>query len=184
MQYSGDYSKTFYVPSSGIAPGLLAGRYINPSLDIMLEASFIKMQADDHGKRDRSNNLHFDATMLSANLLLKYKFDNGYILDTLAKWAPYVIAGAGVLNSNSEGFGFGKNVAPPFTADVTALNLCAGIGVTYKMSPKISLFLQTCAWFPFSDEIDGWSVDYEPNQRNDSFLKTSVGIIFIPGKNP
>lgn len=187
LAYAGDYSNDLFKFHHGIAVGAGLTQYLSRSVDILANLNIGLVNAKNATMA--SNGTDFNAKMINFNLLAKYKIDNGYLLKENPKLSPYIIGGIGALYSISDGNGYsyttdnGINNSAPFSGrKVFAFNFCAGAGIKYQLTNKISLYFQPMAIMPLSDKFDGWYQDIIANKRNDMFLSNSIGVIFAPGK--
>lgn len=90
-EYNGDLGNGFFkLDPSYPMFGLSLSRYLNPSFDITLQGDF-----GYYGYEDKTVN-YFLARKLDADLLLKFKFNNGTIIKEDALLGPYLAAGAGL----------------------------------------------------------------------------------------
>jgi OmpA-OmpF porin, OOP family len=181
MEYSGDYDKQFYSFSQGYAAGLTVSRYLTPSFDIMGHFFYDMSHANDGGSMGMPTWLNFEADMFNLNALIRYKFNNGYILKETALLSPFLLAGLGGNLAITSGVGeMGildkeKTLAP---------NLYGGVGLNLRVSPAVSFAVQTAIQMPFTDKNDGVTGEVVTNPRkgNDLFMENSVSIIITPGK--
>ncbi len=107
MFYYGDLSHQVKTTQlSWPAYQLSLSRRINSSLALELNGAWGKITANDRttdwkGNLQPSNpnfnrGLNFQTQTRSAGLLLRYNFNNGYVLSEYARLAPYVFAGGGI----------------------------------------------------------------------------------------
>jgi OmpA-OmpF porin, OOP family len=181
MEYNGDYSNQFYSFEQGYAVGASIARYLNPSFDLMGHFFYDKAHSFDGWKSQMPTWLNFEANMYNLNLLAKYKFNNGYILKENARLAPYLLAGLG--GNLAKSSGVGENGA--FTDEqYINPNLYGGVGLNLRLTPALSLAVQTSLMLPFNDKIDGSSGEVAPVSKdgNDRFLENSVALYITPGK--
>lgn len=160
-QYSGDYGNGFYNPNQAFYGfgGLSLSRNISDHFDIALNASY-----GDIGHFENLTNT-FNHKMFQANFNLKYNF---FKYDDV-KLRPFVFAGLGYLNfsDNNSDNSFNNMQLPDF-----------GAGLTYKVSPVVSIVLQETFMYSDFDNIDN-----ERGGSNDSYLQHSLGVVFNFGKS-
>ncbi len=186
IDYKGDIGSNFFKFQNGIGGGVHVNRYLSPSFDAQ---GFINYGKSGHTADSLYN---FSATMLTANLNLKYKFNNGYIFKEEAVIAPYLLAGFGETFVQAQGVGkeIGGlgNVPNQQTYDKTTfsdLNVGAGIGINFRLMEMLNLFVQTYYHYPLNDRYDGsgrpWG-EFGNDKVNDRFLKHSLGLTLSLGK--
>jgi outer membrane protein OmpA-like peptidoglycan-associated protein len=134
-------------------------RYLNPSLDL----GFL----GEVGNLGFSNKtLSFQARKTDLSVLLKYKFDNGYMLPEDSRVSPFLTAGVGFA-----GFGGTNTVAGELDAF-----LPVGGGIQVVISPGVALQYQFLYNFTNGDNRDLVTAD-----RDDRFATHSVGVILTLG---
>jgi OOP family OmpA-OmpF porin len=178
MEYNGDFANQFYSFKQGYAVGGSVSRYLNPSFDAMLHFFYDGVNSNDLGRFGQATWLDFYSHMYNLNLLAKYKFNNGYILKETAIVAPFILAGLGGNMAKTSGTG------PTGAFDETYFNpnIYGGLGVNFRITPGISLAVQSSFMTPFNDKIDGWYPDVAANKSPELFLENSVGVYVTPGK--
>ena len=159
IEYNGEYAKEIFSFDTGIHPslGLNVTRYVNPSFN--LRGNFRIGQID----RDV-----FKARMFDINVLLDYKFANGYILKENSFFAPYIFVGAGDVISSYTDMTTGIKEEP-----LAYFNIPMGAGFMFNLSPKMSLTLETHFNYTFTDQLDG-NISND-TKWDDSFLYNSIG---------
>jgi len=156
-QYNGEYGNGFYKfkPFYGFV-GISAARNITEHLDIELNGSLGEI-----GYFDNSNSFRF--SLLQININAKYNF---FKYDDV-KFRPFVFGGIGYLHfSDKRSDRKFNNMQLP---DL-------GFGVTYKVSPTISVVFKET--FIFSDYDN---VDYQVEGRKDMYLQHTIGVVFNIG---
>lgn len=88
-EYNGDLGNGFF-KLEPLYPmgGFYLGRYMNPSFDLSFQLDYGSYGYDNHTN-------FFLSRKLDGDLLLKYKFTNGYILKEDAWFTPFITAGIG-----------------------------------------------------------------------------------------
>lgn len=118
-EYKGDLGNRFFtldVPYP--MGGFFLGRYLNPNFDLALQADYGSYGFDNHTD-------HFLTKKIDADLLLKYKLNNGYILKENALFAPYIAVGGVIANyMDYKTEGSGSDVLIPL-----------GAGLRFSVSP-------------------------------------------------
>ena len=113
-------------------PSFTLSRYLSPSFDLTGRFSYGDVvlhpeHLTDYGYSTIKRGLH------DYDLLLRYKFNNGIILDEDAKFYPYLTAG----------FGFNRIV------DNTHAVVPFGLGFGLKLSPRLTALLESNYKMPF-----------------------------------
>lgn len=181
MEYEGDYAHGFYSFKPNIGFGASIARYLNPSFDLLGHFYYGNTQSANARRRTvMPPYLDFESKMYNLNLLVKYKFDNGYLLKESARLAPYVLAGIG--GNMASASGTGENNLPFTDQKYTAPNVYGGLGLNFRISPLLSVVVQSSIMMPLVDKIDGWYPDIEANKNVDFFMENSVGVYITPGK--
>jgi len=179
MEYNGDFGNKFYSFSQGYAVGASLSRYLNPSFDVMGHFFYDMVHAHDQGRFGAPTWLNFNADMYNLNLLAKYKFNNGYLLKEDALLAPFVLGGIGGNLAVTSGMSIN---GPMKDKKTWSPDLYGGVGLNLRISPAVSLAVQTAIMVPFTDKIDGWYPDIPTNKSNDYFMENSVSLYITPGK--
>lgn len=134
---------------TGFMPEIYLSRYLNPSFDLMLK--------NDLGITDQGIDGKIDINNVFLNL--RYKLNNGYIINENSVIKPYLFAGPGYLSDNLE----------------KGVNFDAGIGTKIGLSPSVALYLEGAF-------IKGIETTVGSNTRNDDFIKATAGLEFAFGK--
>jgi OmpA-OmpF porin, OOP family len=181
MEYHGELEKQFYSFTQGYAVGASLSRYLTPSFDIMGHFFYDRSHSWEDGRTGMPTWMHFEADMFNLNLLMKYKFNNGYILKESAMLSPFILAGLGGNFSITNGEGEHGLMTDQTYFRPTAYG---GIGLNFQIVPALALVVQTAIQMPFIDKIDGVAGDVAPNYTkvNDLFMENSAGIYITPGK--
>lgn len=197
MEYNGDYEDQFYSFSQKLGIGANLSRYLNPSFDLVGQFFYGKAQGDDSGRLSGLPTvLGFDANMYNLNVLLKYKFNNGYILKETARLAPFLLGGVGgnlsVANGSAEiSSASGSGLLKPsiFWSGIMSEkkmvipNLYGGLGLNIRVTDAISIVAKTAIIRLFSDKVDNWYPDLDANKHMDYFTENTVGVTVSFGKS-
>ena len=173
--YYGDLASGFFFNDVNINPQIRIARYLSPSFDLGLAASFGRYDITKSDSLVATNFKAFRTTTWDANLNGRYKFNNGYILKENAMFQPYLTAGLGYNAFRSRDSRFdtaGRNEG--------GLNIPVGAGVNIPLSNRISLNLQSTYNFNNVDDYDGLS---NVRRNNDKYLYTTVGATYNFGKS-
>lgn len=171
LHYKGDMGQEYTnFEAEGIAPGFGLGfnYYLNPSFDLGAHFNFglLNYTADEG---------HFTTEVYNFSPMLKYKFNNGYLLDEDVKMAPYLIAGPGISVIKVDGR-YPDDGREEF--NYSTFNLAIGPGLNLPVSENASLFGQVVYNKPMADKLDGIS----RGEGNDAYLQSSIGIRLLLGR--
>lgn len=158
----GDNFFSFQVNDHTFGQGLSLNRYLNPSFDVGL----FLLQANPSQGID---NYFYNDQLYTADVRLRYKLYNGYMLNEDACIGPYIAAGLGgaygVIRANGATDGH-------IQEKKSQLDLYAGLGIRFRLSDVVSLNWETGLHMP-SDNT--W--DANTNGDKDQFMEHSLGLI-------
>jgi len=162
QQYAGDLGPGFYDFSQApyVFGGLSVARNLSEHFDLEFNTTF-----GDIGYWETPT-LRFNHRMYQFNFNVKYNF---FKYDDVAL-RPFVFAGLGYLHLEDHDSDFEKSnmQLPDF-----------GFGLTYKVSPKVSIVFKETFMYTDYDKAD-----FEFGGPNDSYLQHSLGVVFNFGKAP
>jgi len=116
-----------------------------------------------------------DADFFSLNLMLKYKFNNGYFLKEEAAISPFIIGGVGGTYIRSQFFtGPGMIGISKPDGEAKAM-LMAGAGLFFRFSESFGI--EVASIFNRPIDYDGWD-GIVTTKSNDKYLQHSIGLIF------
>jgi OOP family OmpA-OmpF porin len=145
--------------------GLGLTRYLNPSFDFGMMGTYGSWGYFE-GATAADN---FKATeMLNLNLHAKYKFNNGYMLEESSLFAPYILAGTGIVRLKGSGTNPGDDVP-----------LILGVGLKMQLGEVVGLNYQATYGYLITSDKRDFS---EIGSLNDAFLTHTVGLSFNLGK--
>lgn len=202
MIYQGDLTPSdfgsYKTPSATF--GIHVSRILNPYFAIRAGLIFGRFRGDDSAYADpswrRHRNLMFSSPVseLSAQVVWNPFGNNSNELGQ--RITPYLFAGAGFSNLNikrdfsrfdttvfnyktSQFTGLGVDTArqPPGSVFVMPV----GAGLSFYLSPKFSLTLETTFRYTFNDYIDGFSYAGNP-KTNDYYHTNTIGLVYRFGK--
>ena len=150
MAYEGDFNGS---PLSGMQPtaSVVLRRLFNPYMGLRLTAEYGKIK----GSSDKAKTYYpdyaqapyeFSNTLVDVSLTYEYNFwpyGTGREYRGAKRLTPFVFAGIGATYAT----GGGNNA---FTA-----NMPIGLGVKYKIGPRLNLGLEWAMHFSLSDKLDG-----------------------------
>jgi OOP family OmpA-OmpF porin len=169
-EYDGDLNGNehhFYsFKSQQLGGAVSLQQYLNRSFNLVEKVSFNQVRY-----QDRLETAGVDADFYTANLKLKYKFNNGYIFKEDAAISPFLVAGIGGTYINS------KQYSSLSSADIVdgefKGNVAAGAGILFQFNDRVGLEVANTINAPLYDAWDG--VD---QGGNDLYLQHSAGLIF------
>lgn len=141
-------------------------QYISPSFNLMEKVSFNSMTFQNEART-----AGISADIFTANIKLRYKFNNGYLFKEDAAIAPFLMGGIGAAYINSK-----KNteLSKAIISDGTyRTNVAFGAGVLFQLTDRVGLELANTINIPM---YDGW--DGVTSGKNDIYLQHSAGLIF------
>ena len=151
VAYEGDYNGSI---TSGMQPAatVMLRRIFNPYMGLRLAATYGKLKGSDRGLKtyipdtDGDTSYEFNNTLADLSLTYEYHFwpyGTGHDYRGAKRLTPFIFAGLGATYVT----GGGNNV---FTA-----NLPLGLGVKYKLAPRLNLGVEWAMHFSLSDKLDG-----------------------------
>ena len=151
VAYEGDYNGSI---TSGMQPAatVMLRRIFNPYMGLRLAATYGKLKGSDRGLKtyipgtDGDMPYEFNNTLADLSLTYEYNFwpyGTGHDYRGAKRLTPFIFAGLGATYVT----GGGNNV---FTA-----NLPLGLGVKYKLAPRLNLGVEWAMHFSLSDKLDG-----------------------------
>ena len=156
VAYEGDYNGSI---TSGMQPTatVMLRRIFNPYMGLRLAATYGKLKGSDRGLKtyipdtDGDTSYEFNNTLADLSLTYEYNFwpyGTGHDYRGAKRLTPFIFAGLGATYVT----GGGNNV---FTA-----NLPLGLGVKYKLAPRLNLGVEWAMHFSLSDKLDGTADPY------------------------
>ena len=110
---------------------------------------------------------------INLNVLLKYKFNNGYLFKEDAALAPFLIGGFGATYLNSQLFAGPQRTGKIDPEGVVKPSLIGGAGIYFRFNDVVGVEAASMFNRPFDDEWDGIK-----KGGNDIYLQHSLGLIF------
>lgn len=174
--YRGDIGNDFWSFDMGnLGFGVSVSRYLCPTFEVVADLSYLNTEST-HGLRS------FDADLFMADLNLKFKFNNGWLLKENSKLAPYLLAGGGHSYVKTKGF-YNSDTNHKFDKSYNNANFFYGAGFAIKLNEKLALDLQGGIYYPLRDRYDGVRSKMRDTEKyNDKFMKFSAGIVYSLGK--
>ncbi|TKG96309.1 OmpA family protein [Puteibacter caeruleilacunae] len=173
LQYKGEigdqYNKTKDF-TFGLEASLI--RYLSPSFEGLFNLGYNKLK-ESGGPGDMYN---MNGSVITTNLGVHYKFNNGYIFKENSFIQPYLLLGAGMMFGSTDGVSADNGSS--YDDSNSAFNLAYGFGTKLRFSETVSMFIEAQDRIVTSDDFDAATADSD----NDKFRKFSVGLIFTLGK--
>ncbi len=161
-EYAGEYgNEMFAFEGSHLAGGISLQKYLTRSWDAMFYVSYGMIDDNDSIKS-------FNTHILDFNAVMKYKLNNGYIMNENAKVAPFLMAGV------ADSYNVGTHLA---NGNTVVFNFPIGGGIDFKINDDVAITLMSAYNYSISDRLDGWEKS-EDKKRNDAFLFNSIGVKF------
>lgn len=176
FEYQGDFGDEFFsfdFEQIEVGGGMYVSKYLNPSFDLVGRFSIGELNyiGDEDSKFEGSR---FHSTIVSSNLNLVYKFNNGYLIPEDFILGPFVAAGVGGVYAASEGRTSVWEDHHTKKRVVTPGDIYAGLGFKIRATKALSVVLQSGIHVPLSDRIDGGENGGGCNV--DKYLEHSLGI--------
>jgi len=140
-------------------------QYLNPSFNLVELAAYNRVQFQNQPKT-----AGVDADFLNLNVMLKYKFNNGYFFSENAAVAPFLMSGFGVSHVKSKNFATGNTTE--IIDGETKPSFLIGGGLFFRFSDAVGLEVASTFNRPFYDAWDGIV-----KGGNDIYLSHSAGLI-------
>lgn len=172
-QYQGDHGWSFY-DLGKVTKGhvmLEANRYLNPTFDLSLNASYGGLGYD----RTQIPISSFESNHLQAHLALRFKFNNGYFTKEDAIFAPYLFGGVGFVNNSGSNSGNSSGLTIPF-GGALKFNVSERFYVTYQETfgptlddkgDNLEGYRKGNDWFLFHSFIVGYNFGGKPDEDGD-----------------
>ncbi|MBW3128263.1 MULTISPECIES: OmpA family protein [Hymenobacter] len=177
FQYKGNLGSDYWDFSrSKWGPGISINQYIAPGLSIGLQGSYAELK-----KSIGTNSSTFATNIVSANVPIKLMLNNGWALKEDAFVQPYILLAPGILYYSREGQYRSNNVNTNINADETKFAGQAGLGINFRISDNIGIFVQTSQVVGYKANLDG-SVGGDNDGWDDRFLQHSAGLNIAFGK--
>ncbi|HEX8461032.1 MAG TPA: OmpA family protein [Segetibacter sp.] len=156
-----------------VGGGISLQQYLNSSFNLMEMANYNRVQWGPVIDRTHGPKPGVDADFLSLNVMLKYKFNNGYLFKEEAALAPFLVGGLGVSHVKSKAYSSTSTAGAKIIDGETKPSLVLGAGVFFRFSDAVGLELSSIFNRPFYDAWDG-----VVRGGNDIYLAHSAGLIF------
>ncbi len=175
--YKGDVTDDFsYTNFENMGVAVSLGRYLNSSFDVVGRLSIFSIETGEENKWNAPS-LKVDVSFVNATAILRYKFNNGYLLNEDALFAPYLDFGTGasLVNNNS----YFPSVARYVDAKEIAQHFYFGAGLNIRVNPRWTVNLATSLYYPMKDNYDALTdASADSDFYNDKFLQNSIGVTY------
>ncbi|UYZ63391.1 OmpA family protein [Hymenobacter weizhouensis] len=172
LQYQGRFGSDFWKwDQNQYAPGLVINQYLGRGLDINTQLFYAELKGRSAPTR------FFATTLVNANASLKLKLNNGWALKENAVVQPYLLAGTGLAYVSRTGQADTVRV----DNQQSFLDLHAGAGISLRLGPVVSLFVQSSQHRPRHARFDGLP---NPAGRADQLWQHAAGLTFSLGQAP
>jgi OOP family OmpA-OmpF porin len=193
LQYHGDLGENYWdTRNLTYGGGLTLSRYIIPGLDINLSAnqSTLRYPGDGrsftNGGSVTTNGRRFYANVSSFGLGFKLKLNNGWALKEDAVIQPYALIQPGYSYIYTDRYRSLNNTNTLSSTNYGAFDVQAALGLTFRITPAFSLFVQAGQHVILTDDsrLDGVGSGSSDNfwDTNDRYMQFSGGVTVNFGK--
>lgn len=114
-----------------------------------------------------------DADFYNLNVMLKYKFNNGYLFKEDAAISPFIIAGFGVTHIRPTLYAGPNKEGMSKLDGITKPSMQGGAGLFFRFNDVFGIEASSVFNRPFDDSWDGIT-----KGGNDTYLQHSLGLVF------
>ena len=155
MAYEGDYNGS-NLNNMQPSASLMLRRVINPYMDLRLAASYGKLKGSSKDVKTylpqyQDTQYDFSTTLVDLSATYEYNFwpyGTGNDYRGAQRLTPFVFAGIGTTYASTP------------TGNVFTANLPLGLGVKYKVAPRLNLGIEWAIHFSLNDKLDGIADPY------------------------
>ncbi len=174
FQYKGNFGSNFWDWSeNNYGPGFNINRYLSPGLDLGLHLGYVELKGSQPGVPAN----FFNTNLATGNLAFKLKLNNGWALKEDAIIQPYVLVAPGITYLSREGRFRGNNTEE----NKTLFDAFGALGINFRLSESVGLFVQTGQHIPLNANIDGDPVR-DDNDYDDRYLQHTAGLTVAFGQ--
>lgn len=168
--YAGDLGNsmtdfTSDVFNQNLHGGINLSRYLGRSFDLALNTN-----VGSFGYYESGNTI-FKGYMVHGNLNLKYKLNNGYMLQENSLLAPYLFVGGGASNFT------GKNITNGFDYPIVG-----GLGFRLRLTPSVNIVYQTTFGMMTNAHNNPEAIPFTKPTGQDQFMLHMLGVSFNLGR--
>ena len=155
MAYEGDFNGSI-LHNMQPSASLMLRRIINPYMDLRLAASYGKLKGSSKDVKTylpqyQDTQYDFSTTLVDLSATYEYNFwpyGTGNDYRGAQRLTPFVFAGIGTTYASTP------------TGNVFTANLPLGLGVKYKVAPRLNLGIEWAIHFSLNDKLDGIADPY------------------------
>ena len=155
MAYEGDFNGSI-LHNMQPSASLMLRRVINPYMDLRLAASYGKLKGSSKDVKTylpqyQGTQYDFSTTLVDLSATYEYNFwpyGTGNDYRGAQRLTPFVFAGIGTTYASTP------------TGNVFTANLPLGLGVKYKVAPRLNLGIEWAIHFSLNDKLDGIADPY------------------------
>ena len=155
MAYEGDFNGSI-LHNMQPSASLMLRRVINPYMDLRLAASYGKLKGSSKDVKTylpqyQDTQYDFSTTLVDLSATYEYNFwpyGTGNDYRGAQRLTPFVFAGIGTTYASTP------------TGNVLTANLPLGLGIKYKVAPRLNLGIEWAIHFSLNDKLDGIADPY------------------------
>lgn len=155
MAYEGDFNGNI-LHNMQPSASLMLRRVINPYMDLRLAASYGKLKGSSKDVKTylpqyQDTQYDFSTTLIDLSATYEYNFwpyGTGNDYRGAQRLTPFIFAGIGTTYASTP------------TGNVFTANLPLGLGVKYKVAPRLNLGIEWAIHFSLNDKLDGIADPY------------------------
>lgn len=182
MAYEGDFNGSI-LHNMQPSASLMLRRVINPYMDLRLAASYGKLKGSSKDVKTylpqyQDTQYDFSTTLVDLSATYEYNFwpyGTGNDYRGAQRITPFIFAGIGTTYASTP------------TGNVFTANLPLGLGIKYKVAPRLNLGIEWAIHFSLNDKLDGIADPYGIQstgmfKNTDSFsaLQLTLTYSFMP----
>ena len=155
MAYEGDFNGSI-LHNMQPSASLMLRRVINPYMDLRLAASYGKLKGSSKDVKTylpqyQDTQYNFSTTLVDLSATYEYNFwpyGTGNDYRGAQRLTPFIFAGIGTTYASTP------------TGNVFTANLPLGLGIKYKVAPRLNLGIEWAIHFSLNDKLDGIADPY------------------------
>lgn len=155
MAYEGDFNGSI-LHNMQPSASLMLRRVINPYIDLRLAASYGKLKGSSKDVKTylpqyQDTQYDFSTTLVDLSATYEYNFwpyGTGNDYRGAQRITPFIFAGIGTTYASTP------------TGNVFTANLPLGLGIKYKVAPRLNLGIEWAIHFSLNDKLDGIADPY------------------------
>ena len=193
LQYHGDLGENYWdTRNLTYGGGLTLSRYITRGLDLNLSANQSTLRYPGDGNSFTANGdittngRRFYANVSSFGLGFKFKLNNGWAIKEDAVIQPYALLQPGFSYIYTDRYRSLNSRNTLSSTNYGAFDVQAALGITFRITPAFSLFVQAGQHVILTDDdrLDGVGTSTSNNfwDTNDRYMQFSSGVTVNSGK--